>query len=186
MQDTQEGLDTKPLDGVIFDRDGVLIVDTDYLISPGQIRWVPGALELIRLLNSHAVKVMVATNQSGVARGYFDETQVGRLHLAIQNILGSHGLWIDAFEYCPHHPTEGKGAYTSACYCRKPNPGMLLKLMKMFNLDPKKSLMIGDRETDVEAAANAGVEGLLFRGTNLLEEFIAAGYLNRIPATDKH
>jgi D-glycero-D-manno-heptose 1,7-bisphosphate phosphatase len=185
MQDRLGNQYDEPLEGVIFDRDGVLLVDRHYMISPDDISWIAGAVDLIRLLNLHSVKVMVATNQSGVARGYFDQAAVEKLHLEITDQLESQGLWIDAIEYCPHHPTEGSSFYTTSCLCRKPSPGMLLKLMDRFDIQPKRTLMIGDRQSDMQASNNAGVEGFLFRGTNLLEEFRAAGHLNRLPVTNK-
>jgi D-glycero-D-manno-heptose 1,7-bisphosphate phosphatase len=185
MQDKLANRYDEPLEGVIFDRDGVLLVDRHYMISPADISWIDGAVELIRLLNLHAVKVMVATNQSGVARGYFDQAAVENLHLEITNQLESQGLWIDAIEYCPHHPTEGTSFFTAPCLCRKPSPGMLLKLMDRFNIQPQRTLMIGDRHSDMQASNNAGAEGFLFRGTNLLEEFRAAGYLNRLPVMNR-
>ncbi len=170
----------EPLEGIIFDRDGVLIFDMHHLSSPDQIRWVPGALDLIRLLNQNSVKVMVATNQSGVARGYFSENNVKEIHEVIQKILKGKGLWIDAIEYCPHHPTEGCSPYTISCECRKPNPGMLIKLLKRCNLNPHRTLMVGDRETDMQAAVNAGIEGFLFKGANLLRELENSAHLKSL------
>ncbi len=158
----------------------MLIVDFDYAIRPEQICWIPGAQDLIRLLNLHGVKVMIATNQSGVARGYFGEMELEAFHQTIQDDLLNKGLWIDAIEYCPHHPTIGSSLYTCACTCRKPGPGMILKLVGRFNLNPRRTLMIGDRETDMIAAANAEVEGLLFKGTNLFDEFVDASQHYRI------
>jgi len=99
MQEVREKFDTNHLDGVIFDRDGVLLVDRHYMISPDQIRWALVAFDLIKSLNSRSVKVMVATNQSGVARGYFGEADVDKHHQAIHDLLSNQGLWIETIEY---------------------------------------------------------------------------------------
>lgn len=167
--------------GVIFDRDGVLIEDLHYMVDSADIRWTPGAIDLIRLLNARGVKVLVASNQSGIARGYFSETQVAHFHAEMKRQLSKHQAWIDAIAYCPHHPDAGDGAYTMDCECRKPKPGMLLKLMQDQGLAPSTLLMVGDRDVDMDAAANAGIEGLRFQSGNLQETMALAGHLSRLP-----
>lgn len=166
-----------PLLAVLLDRDGVLIEDSHFPINPADIRWSPGAIALVRQLNERGVLVGVATNQSGVARGFFDEPAVKRFHGWMQEQLRQHGAWIDRFEYCPHHPSEGQGTYRQRCACRKPASGMLSALLKQFQVPANRALMVGDRPSDAEAARRAGVAYLRFEGGNLLAAVDAAGWL---------
>ncbi len=153
------------------------------MFSPHDIRWTPGAVELIRTLNASCVRVLVATNQSGVARGFFNEQQLLVFHEVMREQLSTMGAQIDGIEYCPHHPTEGLGHYRVDCACRKPKGGMLEKLMLTHGLSTAATLMIGDREVDMAAARAAQVEGLLFAGGNLMDAFMAAGYGQRLPGS---
>ena len=158
-----------PNKAIFFDRDGTLNVDVHYLHDPEQFVWVGGAIDAIRWANTHGYLVIVVTNQSGIARGYYDEAAVQRLHDWMNAELAKHGAHIDAFYYCPHH-TEGiVPAYTKVCACRKPAPGMLLRAIAEYDIDPAASLLIGDGEHDVAAAANAGVKGVLYPGGNLCD-----------------
>lgn len=158
-----------PNKAIFFDRDGTLNVDVHYLHDPEQFVWVDGAIDAIRWANTHGYLVIVVTNQSGIARGYYDEAAVQRLHDWMNAELAKYGAQIDAFYYCPHH-TEGiVPAYTKVCACRKPAPGMLLRAIAEYDIDPAASLLIGDGEHDVAAAANAGVKGVLYPGGNLCD-----------------
>ncbi len=169
-----------PLHAVIFDRDGVLIRDCHFPIKAADIQWTPGAWQLLRLLNTHGVKALVASNQSGIARGLFGPDDVDAFHAEMQRQLAEQGLWLEGIEYCPHHPEAGGGPWTRDCECRKPKPGMLLKLMQDHGVRPENTAMIGDRDVDLGAAARAGVEGLLFRGGDLLQAVHEAGWLARL------
>jgi len=163
-----------PNKAIFFDRDGTLNVDVHYLHDPEQFVWVDGAIDAIRWANTHGYLVIVVTNQSGIARGYYDEAAVQRLHDWMNAELAKHGAHIDAFYYCPHH-TEGiVPAYTKVCACRKPAPGMLLRAIAEYDIDPAASLLIGDGEHDAAAAANAGVKGVLYPGGNLCDCMRAA------------
>lgn len=163
-----------PNKAIFFDRDGTLNVDVHYLHDPEQFVWVDGAIDAIRWANTHGYLVIVVTNQSGIARGYYDEAAVQRLHDWMNAELAKHDAHIDAFYYCPHH-TEGiVPAYTKVCACRKPAPGMLLRAIAEYDIDPAVSLLIGDGEHDVTAAANAGVKGVLYPGGNLCDCMRAA------------
>ena len=139
-----------------FDRDGVLNVDHGYLHSPDQWEWIPGALPALHRLRALDYKIVVVTNQSGVARGYYPERAVIELH----DWLIDQGAPLDAFYYCPHGPDDG-------CDCRKPAPGMILRALADLNLDPATSFLVGDKPSDVEAARAAGVRGFLFPGGDL-------------------
>jgi D-glycero-D-manno-heptose 1,7-bisphosphate phosphatase len=158
--------------GVIFDRDGVLNVDHGYVSEVGRLEWTPGAARAVRLLNEAGMAVAVATNQSGVARGFFDEAAVRRLHDAMREQLAVDGAHIDAFYVCPFLPDAPVPAYAHPDHPdRKPNPGMILRAIADLGLDPDRTVMIGDKESDMEAARRAGVTGALFAGGDL-EAFV--------------
>lgn len=154
-----------------LDRDGVLNVDIDYLYRVEDLVWIDDAVAAVRRLNQRFARVVVVTNQSGVARGLYREDDVRRLHGWMAATLAAQGARIDAFYYCPHHPTAGAGPYTQACDCRKPEPGMLLRAIAEHAIDPAASLLIGDKESDLEAARRAGVRGFRFGGGSL-ERFV--------------
>ena len=152
---------------IFFDRDGVLNRDVGYPHRPNQIEWSPGVFEAVRRANQAGWLVFVVTNQSGVARGLYDEAAVEQLHAWMDGEFAAHGARIDAWSYCPHHPTEGVGAYRRDCACRKPSPGMLYDLMERFPVDRARSVLIGDKASDLEAAEGAGVRGVLYTGGDL-------------------
>lgn len=154
---------------VFLDRDGVVNADIGYLWRREDLLWVPGAPAAIRLFNERGWPVVVITNQSGVARGYYQEEDVQSLHLWMNAELNKQGASIDAFYFCPHHPRGAIPAYTRECDCRKPQPGLILQAMAEWEADPATSFLIGDKESDVTAAAAAGIQGYLFDGINLLE-----------------
>ncbi|NKB20245.1 MAG: D-glycero-beta-D-manno-heptose 1,7-bisphosphate 7-phosphatase [Alphaproteobacteria bacterium] len=157
---------------VFFDRDGTLNVDTGYVHNWANFVWIPGAREAIKLVNEQDYLVFVVTNQSGIGRGYYNVDAVHALHDRMNADLAEIAAQIDGFEYCPHHPEEAEPKYLKACDCRKPAPGMILKLLEEWQIDPAQSLMIGDNDTDVAAAIAAKVQGHLFSGGNL-HDFIA-------------
>jgi D-glycero-D-manno-heptose 1,7-bisphosphate phosphatase len=158
--------DRTPVRAVFLDRDGVLIVNTGCLSKPDEIQWIDGAQRALTRLAAHGYLLFVVTNQSGVARGYFDEGAVGRVHAAMQAALADAGR-IDDFAYCPHHPDGSVAQYATACDCRKPSPGMLNRLIDRHGVDRAGSFLIGDRTSDLAAAAAAGIEGVLFPGGDL-------------------
>ncbi|WP_299442214.1 HAD family hydrolase [uncultured Rhodospira sp.] len=163
-----------------FDRDGTLNVDVDYGHRPDQITWLDGAVEALRRLNEAGWWVFVVTNQSGVARGLFDEAAVDRLHDWMAADLARQGAHVDAFYYCPHHATKGIGRYRIECDCRKPAPGLLLRAMAEYPVDVRRSFMLGDRMRDVEAGRAAGVASYLYEGGNVdaVVERLMAGESN--------
>jgi D-glycero-D-manno-heptose 1,7-bisphosphate phosphatase len=148
---------------VFLDRDGTINVEKDYLIDPRELAFVPGAPQAIRALNRAGYLVVVVTNQSGIARGYFSVAQVNRLHTHMQNLLQQYAASIDAFYLCPHHPTAGDGPYTGKCKCRKGEPGMLLAAAQDMHIDLAASYMVGDKVADLEAGFGAGCHPVLVR-----------------------
>ena len=150
-------------EAVFLDRDGTLIEEVNYLSAPEQVKLIPGAAEAVRRLNAAGVLVVVVTNQAGVARGYFPESRVGAVHAHLSALLADRGAHIDAYFHCPHHPTEGVGAYRVACACRKPKPGLLLAAARELDIDLARSWMIGDKPCDAEAGAAAGCRTMLVR-----------------------
>jgi D-glycero-D-manno-heptose 1,7-bisphosphate phosphatase len=158
------------LRAIIFDRDGVLNEDIGYAHRVEDLRWMPGAMAAIRALNQAGVKVIVVTNQSGIARGLYDEDSVHRFHGAMQAELDRTGARIDAFYLCPFHPDAVIDRYRHADHPdRKPNPGMILRALAEHALAAHDVIMIGDRDSDMEAARRAGVRGVLYRGDDLAD-----------------
>ena len=153
---------------LFLDRDGVLNVDHGYVGCNDRFEWVDGALDAIRYATDAGWHVFVVTNQSGVARGLFSEADVLVLLDWIADEARRAGGTIDDVRYCPFHPDGTLPAYRRAHPWRKPMPGMLLDLMRAWELDPQRSLMVGDQPTDMAAAAAAGFDGHLFGGGNLL------------------
>ncbi len=153
---------------VIFDRDGVLIVDHGYVAEVERLEWVSGAKEAVAALNAAGVLVIVATNQSGVARGLFDMAAVARFHEAMQADLADDNARIDAFYVCPFHPDAVVEAFRCAEHPdRKPNPGMILAALRDFEIAPRRAFVIGDKPSDIQAAEGAGVASALFTGGDL-------------------
>lgn len=145
-----------------LDRDGVLNVDRGYAHRPDQLEWIDGAPEAVRLLNDAGYLVIVVTNQSGIARGLYDEDAVRRFHAHMQTALQGHGAHVDAFYYCPHHPEGSVSQYALRCNCRKPAIGLLEQAAREWPIDLSRSFLIGDRAHDLAAAAAFNIKGLLF------------------------
>lgn len=150
-----------------LDRDGVLNRDVGFVYRKQDFFWMPGARRAVFRLNKLGYVVIVVTNQSGVARGFYSEQDVAALHGWINDELRCYNAHIDAFYYCPHHPTEGVEPYRRNCDCRKPLPGMIFQAMRDWDIDPDRSFLIGDKEIDLLAARSAGIRGVLATGENL-------------------
>ncbi len=138
-----------------LDRDGVLIEEKEYLDSADQVILIDGAIDAIKLLKESGYLVVVVSNQSGVARGYFKENSILKVNRRITELLSKDHLYIDAFYHCPHHEKGSIPKYTISCNCRKPKPGMLLKAAEDLSIDLQSSFMIGDKISDIGAAINA-------------------------------
>ena len=154
------GQDKRP--AAFLDRDGVLNVDAGYIHRVDQLEWIAGVPEAVRLLNEAGFAVIVVTNQSGVARGYYDEAAVRRFHAYMQDGLRAQGAHIDAFYYCPHHPEGTVKEFAVDCRCRKPGTGMLEQAAREWPIDRGRSFLIGDKNVDIAAAAAFKIRGIRF------------------------
>jgi D-glycero-D-manno-heptose 1,7-bisphosphate phosphatase len=153
---------------VLLDRDGVLNVDHGYVGGPDRLEWMPGARRAVAALNRSGVLAIVVTNQSGVARGLYDLAAVDALHAHMQADLAAEGARIDAFYVCPYHAEARVVAFRHPDHPdRKPNPGMILRAIADWDIDPARALMVGDKASDLEAARRAGIVGVRFPGGDL-------------------
>jgi D-glycero-D-manno-heptose 1,7-bisphosphate phosphatase len=146
---------------VFLDRDGVLIRDVDHLTAASQMEILPGVPEALRRLRAAGWTVVVATNQSVVARGLVTEDGLRQIHRVLEQQLAARGAALDAIYYCPHHPQGAVERYRLACDCRKPEPGLLLRAAKDLGIDLAASAMVGDTASDVEAGRRAGCRTVL-------------------------
>jgi D-glycero-D-manno-heptose 1,7-bisphosphate phosphatase len=161
---------------VFLDRDGTINEEVGYLDSLAKLKLYDNTAEALRLINESGMKAIVITNQSGVARGYFTEKFVRDVHAHIQKILREKGAFIDAFYYCPHHPTEGIPLYRQTCTCRKPEAGMVIQASDRLNIDLKHSYIVGDMLKDIQIAGRVGAKGILVKtgyGMNTLTRDIS-------------
>jgi len=142
---------------VFLDRDGTVIREYGHFWEPNQIQLIPGAAGAIRRLKAAGFLAVLATNQSGIARGIFTEAQFWVGHRRLEALLAEEGVKLDAVYFCPHHPTEGERPYRGPCECRKPQPGMLLQGARERGIDLPRSYMVGDSAVDVGAGKAAGV-----------------------------
>jgi D-glycero-D-manno-heptose 1,7-bisphosphate phosphatase len=141
---------------VLIDRDGTLNVEKHYLSDPDQLELYPGAGAAIRRLNDAGFGVAIVTNQSGIARGYFDMARLDAIHARLHELLAAEGARVDGIYLCPHGPEDD-------CACRKPLPGMVEQAVAEHGFDPARAVMIGDKEVDVELGLAVGAETFLVR-----------------------
>ena len=156
---------------VFLDRDGTLIEEVGYLDRPERVELYPWSTDAIRALNRGGLRIVMVTNQSGVARGFFSEAVVERVHRHIAELLGAGGATIDAYYYCPHHPDGKVAGFARACECRKPGRGLVDRAARELGIDPERSFTVGDRWLDVALARAVGARGILVRtGYGVTEE----------------
>ena len=157
---------------VFLDRDGTICEEVGYVNHLSRSRLLPNSLEAIRLINQAGLLAIVTTNQSGVARGYFSQDLVEAVHARLRASALEAGARLDGIYYCPHHPSEGTPPWRSICDCRKPLPGLIRRAAREHGIDLSRSYAVGDSVVDIDAAAAAGVPGILVRtgyGRGLLE-----------------
>ena len=146
---------------VFLDRDGVINVDHGYVSTWERFEFLPGVPDALRALQDAGYLLIVVSNQSGIGRGYYCEADVESLNQAVAQHLGSTvGVTLSGFYHCPHHPTEAEGEFRRQCDCRKPAPGMIRQAVLDHGMDLKTSLLVGDKDSDIEAGRAAGVARL--------------------------
>ena len=151
------------ISAVFLDRDGVINFDHGYVSTWEQLEFLPGAPGALRELQDAGYLLIIVSNQSGIGRGYYSERDLHTLNQAIAEYLDSTlGVTLSGFYHCPHHPTEAEGEFRQQCDCRKPAPGMIQQAVLDHGIDVKTSLLVGDKDSDIEAGRAAGV-GRLFK-----------------------
>ena len=149
----------QPLRPALFvDRDGTVIEEGEYLSDPEQVELIPGTVDGLRRFAAAGYAVVLVTNQSGIARGYYDEAAFERVQAEVERRLRSAGVTLTAVYFCPHHPD-----FTGPCDCRKPAPGLFLRAAREHRLDPGRSVYVGDRLRDVEPGLALGGRAVLVR-----------------------
>lgn len=162
VRSSDSGRKTTPGTPAVFlDRDGTICEEVGYVNHVDRIQVYPYAASAIRKLNRAGFPVIVVTNQSGVGRGYFSERLVRQAHAKIAKELAAEGARVDAFYYCPHHPTGTVKEYRKDCRCRKPSSGMAEDAAKRFHLDLKSSFVVGDSYRDMRLAFNIGARSIM-------------------------
>ncbi|WP_159455454.1 D-glycero-alpha-D-manno-heptose-1,7-bisphosphate 7-phosphatase [Pseudobacteriovorax antillogorgiicola] len=145
---------------IFLDRDGVLIEDFGYVHRIEDVKLFPDVAEGLKALRAEGFRLLVVTNQSGVARGYFEIDAVHRCHDEIDRQLQAHDVTIDSYFICPHHPKGNTAPWNVTCSCRKPKPGLLEQANKEFGTVMDKSFIIGDKASDIECGRAAGIRGI--------------------------
>lgn len=164
---------------LFLDRDGVIHREVGYLSKPEEVEFLPGIFELCRSAKAMDFKLIIITNQSGIARGLYSEEQFHTLmRWMIEQFTKAH-ITIDGYYFCPHHPVHGIGGYRKDCSSRKPQPGMILQAANEHSIDLQRSLLIGDRCSDIQAGAAAGIGKIfLLEGTEAGPCRLAVRYTN--------
>ena len=146
---------------MFLDRDGCLIEEMGYLNHPSRVRILPRTAAAVTRLNAAGIPAIMATNQAGIARGYFSAETLDEVNAEVERQLAERGARLDALYVCVHHPTAGSPPYRQVCDCRKPKPGLLRRAASEMGLDLARSVMVGDKPSDVEAGQAAGAAGVL-------------------------
>lgn len=154
---------------IFIDKDGTLIPDLPFNVDPERIRLAKNAVDGLKLLKKDGFLLIAISNQAGVAYGCFQEDALKAVSHKINTLLAAHGLQLDGFYYCPHHPGGTIRSYAVACDCRKPEPGLILRAARDHHIDLKSSWMIGDILNDVEAGNRAGCRTILIDTGNETE-----------------
>ena len=149
-----------------LDRDGVINIDHAYVCRIEDFDFIPGVLEAARMLHDAGLDLIIVTNQSGIGRGYYTVEDFRRLDAAVRAVFAEHGAPITDVYFCPHHPSKALDPWRCVCDCRKPAPGMILRAAREHDIDLAHSIMFGDKPSDMQAAAAAGVGTRVQLGTD--------------------
>ena len=161
---------------LFLDRDGVINVEKNYLYKIEDFEFIEGIFELCQHFIEAGYLIFVVTNQSGIARNYYTEEEFEELTTWMLGVFNQHGIAITHLYHCPHHPD-----ISGACSCRKPKPGMLLQAAQEFDIDLENSIMIGDKERDIEAGINAGLkQNYLYDSTKKIKSSKATKIVSRL------
>ncbi len=162
---------------LLLDRDGVVNRDIGYLYRLEEVEFIDGVFMTCRAFQRAGFRIVIVTNQSGIARGYFTVQDFETLTTWMRQCFEAHGVRLDGVYYCPHHPSAGSGVYARACRCRKPQPGLIVQAARELSLDLAQSLLVGDKRSDLEAGRRAGVGKVVLtrsgHPTRLLDEQFA-------------
>ena len=151
---------------VFIDRDGTMAEDVNYCCCPEDLKLFLSTAKAIKLLNQNGLKVIVVTNQSGIARGYFTEEMLAKIHDKMESELAKEGAHVDAIYYCPHHPDDG-------CNCRKPKPGLIFQAASAHHIELKHSFVIGDLQMDIDLSKAVGCRSILIGTSSSMDDEIA-------------
>ena len=159
---------------VFLDRDGTLNEDCGYVTTPEQLVLFPGVPQALARFNQMGVRVILVTNQSAIGRGFMTAQDLERIHEKLDSLLDVGYGKLDAVYFCPHHPNDG-------CLCRKPGVAMIQQAAKEFSLDVSQCYLVGDKASDLEAAYNAGMKGVLVMSSDYSQAAVTASHLGRFP-----
>lgn len=154
---------------LLLDRDGVINIEKHYLYKIEDFCFIEGVVEVLKLFQNQGYVLIIITNQSGIARGYYAEEDFHRLTEWMLQQLLDMGVQINKVYYSPYHSEHGLGTYKRDSFCRKPNPGMILRAQEEFNIDLERSILIGDRESDIEAGIQAGVGSTILLSSSAVD-----------------
>ncbi|WP_294496081.1 D-glycero-beta-D-manno-heptose 1,7-bisphosphate 7-phosphatase [uncultured Ruminobacter sp.] len=143
---------------VFLDRDGVINVEKDYVYTIDEFEFIEDSIEALKIIQDKGYALVVVTNQSGIARGYYTEEDFLKLTEWMDWCLIDRGVTLDGIYYCPHHPEKGIGKYKVDCNCRKPKAGLIFDAVKQLDIDLGRSVMVGDTVSDIECGKNAGIK----------------------------
>jgi D-glycero-D-manno-heptose 1,7-bisphosphate phosphatase len=142
---------------VFLDRDGTISIDKNHIYKIEDFELIPSSLEALRLLTQHGIKIYIITNQAGIAKGYYTEEQFHSFNKFMLNYFEGEGVKIEKVLYCPHHPDGVIPQYTLNCNCRKPNTGLIEEILELGNIRPNETVLIGDKNSDIDAGYKMGI-----------------------------
>ncbi|MCY9664836.1 HAD family hydrolase [Paenibacillus alginolyticus] len=162
---------------LFLDRDGVINVEKNYVYKIEDFEFVNGIFELAKHFVNSGYLIIVITNQAGIGRGFYSERDFHILNNWMVNEFTKQNIKINKVYYCPYHPIHGIGKYKKDSFFRKPNPGMILNALQLFDIDPQQSILIGDSITDIEAGLNSGIKHNILIGKQYSNDFVDASLI---------